>query len=114
MSETCVLFEGDLCLMSAVDLQPHRLGGWIAEPVPCPELPAATISFACVHEHIDRPRACYGCAAEIQRAAGMLCCPRCEDGPHMHACPCLVVIDWDSGEKTVVQDLRGGEGAEHG
>lgn len=104
MGETCMLFEDDPCLMSAADLKPREPGGWIPEPVPCLESPAATITFACVHEHVDQPRACYGCAAEVQRAAGMLGCPRCEDGPGSHPCLCLVIIDWDSGEKTVVQE----------
>jgi hypothetical protein len=103
-----MLFEGDPCLMSVSHLAADEAGGWIPGPRPCGEPPAATITFACVHEHVDQPRACYGCAAEIQRAAGLLACPRCEDGPEPHKCPCLVVIDWDGGEKTTVQELSDG------
>jgi hypothetical protein len=101
---TCMLFEGDPCLMSAAGLEVDETGGWIPDPHPCTEPPAATVTFACIHEHVDKPRACYGCAAEVQRVAGLLSCPRCDYGPDPHACTCLVVIDWDSGEKTIVQE----------
>jgi predicted amidophosphoribosyltransferase len=79
---------------------------WGGEPagVACGEPSFATVSLACVHEHVDRPRVCWGCAADMQQAKGMLTCPRCWNGPESHKCLCLVVIDWDSGEKTVVQE----------
>jgi hypothetical protein len=89
------------CLMPAADIRDNWPG---TAAVFCGEPPAGVITFACIHEHVNRTAACAGCAAEIQRAAGLLTCPRCEDGPEPHECLCLVVIDWDSGEKTIVQE----------
>lgn len=60
--------------------------------------------IACVHEHIDTERICSGCAVDVQMANGMLTCKRCWDSDQRHPCYMLVVIDWDSGEKTIAQE----------
>jgi hypothetical protein len=70
----------------------------------CDEPAMATIIFGCAHEHIDRPRSCAACAVDVQHCAGDMICPHCRDGTAPHVCMCLVVIDWDSGEKTIVQE----------
>jgi hypothetical protein len=87
------------------DLEWHA-AYWGGKPtgIACGEPSFATVSLACIHEHVDRPRACWGCASDVQQARGTLTCPRCWDGLESHKCLCLVVIDWDSGEKTIVQD----------
>ena len=86
------------------DLEWNGYWGDTPSGIACGESSFATVSLACVHEHVDRPRACSGCAADVQQATGELTCPRCWNGPQRHACMCLVVIDWDSGEKTIVQE----------
>jgi hypothetical protein len=85
-------------------------GYWGEKPagIACGEPSAATVSFACIHEHLDRVRICAGCAVNIQHAAEHLTCPHCWNGPEQHDCYCLVVIDWDSGEKTIVQEASRG------
>ena len=82
------------------------LGYWGEQPsgTPCGEPSFATVSLGCVHEHLDSVRICWGCAADVQQAKGMLTCPHCWNGPERHACYMLVVIDWDSGEKTIAQE----------
>ena len=88
------------CLMSASDIRDN----WPGTPmVFCGEPPAGTITFACIHEHVNQAAACAACAAEIQRAAPDLICPRCEDGPEPHECRCDVRITWDDGTVTIVQ-----------
>lgn len=58
-------------------------------------LPAvAVFTSICVHEHLDRALACATCAAELQRADGLLICPRCEDGPEPHECKVIMKIRW--------------------
>ena len=89
------------CTMSATD---PRDNGPDPPLFPCGERSVAVITFACVHEHVNLVSACAGCCAEVQQCTGILICPRCEDGPGPHECLCLVVIDWDSGEKTIVQE----------
>lgn len=79
-----------------------------ATGIACGEPSSATVSFACIHEHLNRVRICYGCAADVQRADGLLGCPRCWESPVPHDCATLVVIDWDSGEKTIVQEASRG------
>ena len=59
----------------------------------------ATITFGCAHEHIDRPRSCAACAVDVQHCAGDMICPHCREAAEPHACMCLVVVDWDSGER---------------
>ena len=93
-----------------LDLQWHGYWGAKLTGIACGEPSSATISFACVHEHVDTGRICDGCAVDMQQAAGAgtLTCPRCWDAPKSaHTCYCLVVIDWDSGEKTIVQEVPG-------
>lgn len=93
-------------LTAPCNLDVQWLGYWGNKPsgIACGESSGATVSLACVHEHVDQVRICRGCAADIQQAAGMLTCPRCWDSVQGHACYCLVVIGWDSGEKTTVQE----------
>jgi hypothetical protein len=88
------------CMLSAADIRDNWPGTSV---VFCGEPPIGTITFACIHEHVNQVSACATCAVEIQRCAPDIVCPRCEDGPEPHECLCLVVIDWDSGEKTIVQ-----------
>ena len=91
---------------AACHLDTQWLGFWGEEPTgtACGEPSFATLSLACVHEHIDTERICWGCAADVQQAKGMLTCKRCWDSDQRHACYVLAVIDWDSGEKTIVQE----------
>ncbi len=70
----------------------------------CDEPAMATITFACIHEHVDQPRSCASCAVDVQHCAGDMICPHCRDATVPHVCMCFVVIDWDSGEKTIVQE----------
>ena len=49
-------------------------------------------------------RVCPACASDMQKATGELTCLRCWNGEDRHVCYMLVVIDWDSGEKTTVQE----------
>jgi hypothetical protein len=100
MQERQVGVMADTCLMSATDPRCNQPG----DPfVPCEEPAIATITFGCGHEHVDRTLACAGCAAEIQQLAGVLACPRCEDGPQPHECKAAAVIEWFSGEVTHVR-----------
>jgi hypothetical protein len=62
--------------------------------VRCGEPAIAVITFACVHEHVDRALACVACVAEAQRADGLLICPCCEDGPEPHECKVAMEIRW--------------------
>jgi hypothetical protein len=67
----------------------------------------ALASFACVHGHFDTPNVCTGCASDLQRSAGDLTCPRCEDDPEPHECLMTVWIAWfDGSPVTVVQEAR--------
>lgn len=88
------------------NLDEQWLGFWGEPPsgIPCGEPSSATVSLACVHEHLDNERICPGCAVDMQHAAGMITCKRCWDSDQSHTCFCLVVIDWDSGEKTIAQE----------
>jgi hypothetical protein len=98
----------DTAVAVSCTLDVQWIGFWGEQPsgVACGEPSFATMSLACPHEHLDKARICPGCAVDAQRAAGMLTCPHCWDGPERHACLMLVVIDWDSGEKTIVQEAR--------
>lgn len=74
-------------------------------PPACGEPAMALITFACVHEHVDRVLACAACACEIQRASGLLVCEHCEDlcdgsDPGPHECLVRFRIEWSSGEVT--------------
>jgi hypothetical protein len=71
--------------------------------VACGEPSIGTAVSACLHEHVDRTPLCAGCAVDIQQAAGTLMCPHCWMGGERHDCYLLIVIEWDSGEKTIVQ-----------
>jgi hypothetical protein len=91
-------------------LDSEWLGNWGEQPsgTACGESSFATVSLACVHEHLDTMRICWGCAATVQQAKGIMTCPRCwTASPRRHACYMLVVIDWDSGEKTIAQTMDG-------
>lgn len=81
------------------------LGYWGDKPsgIACGGPSSATVSLGCIHEHLDSVRICPACAVDMQDAAGGITCPRCWRW-HGHDCYCLVVIDWDSGEKTTVQE----------
>jgi len=74
-------------------------------PYPCDEEAACTITFACIHEHIDRPRACSGCVVDVQRCAPDLLCTPCQGCEQPHDCPVEVLLEWDSGDKTIVQEI---------
>lgn len=82
------------------------LGYWGGKPsgIACGEPSSATVSLGCIHEHLDSVRICPACAVDMQHAAGCLTCLRCWNGPERHDCYCLVVIGWDGGEKTTVQE----------
>jgi hypothetical protein len=71
--------------------------------VTCGAPSVGVLVMACVHEHVETPGICAACAAEIQRAGPGWLCSLCDDGPQAHPCEPFVVIEWDSGEKTVVQ-----------
>jgi hypothetical protein len=85
----CTLSEGD-----------WHTNGPGKTPMACGEPTVALASFACVHEHVARAAACMTCAAELQRAAGLLVCPQCEDGPEPHECLEKVRVEWFTGEVT--------------
>jgi hypothetical protein len=90
-------------------LDTQWLGYWGEHPsgVACGDPSSATVRLACVHEHLDEARICSGCAADMQQAEGMITCKSCWDSTgDKHTCYMLVVIDWDSGEKTAVQGVR--------
>lgn len=75
----------------------------------CGEPSTAVLSTACRHEHVDTGiRICWPCAADVQQAAGLLACVHCREGRRPHICYLLVVIEWDSGEKTIVQEADRG------
>lgn len=103
MAETAT--EADPCFLDI-----EWFGYWGAKPtgIACAEPSVGKISFACVHEHLDQGPICAGCAADAQQAAGQFTCPRCWDATRGHVCRMLVVIDWDSGEKTIVQEVARG------
>jgi hypothetical protein len=91
-------------------LDEQWLGYWGELPtgVACGEPSTATVTLACVDQHVDAVRICRDCAVDVQQAAGTLTCKRCWDGDPKHACYMRVVIDWDSGEKTIVQEKHRG------
>lgn len=73
--------------------------------VTCDEPSVATVTAACVHEHVAVDRCCAAHAVVIQREAPDIICGGCRDaGEAAHECVPRVVIDWDSGEKTIVQE----------
>ena len=96
---------------------------WIDEPGtqlhggPCGEQTVCAVRFGCVHEHVQEFRACPGCAADVQHAAGTgtLTCGRCWGfGAEPHQCFPFTVIDWDEGyrepqPRTVVQQASTGD-----
>jgi hypothetical protein len=92
----------DTCTLTATD---PRSNGPDTPLIPCDEPTVCVITFACLHEHFHPQPACAGCAVEIQMCAGILICPRCEDGPEPHECPCDVRITWQDGSTTVVQEI---------
>jgi hypothetical protein len=97
----------DTALAGPCVLDVQWLGYWGEQPtgIACGEPSFATVSLACPHEHADTARICPGCAVDVQKAHGMLTCKRCWDAPgRRHKCMMLVVIDWDSGEKTIAQE----------
>jgi hypothetical protein len=61
---------------------------------PCFEPAIAVVTLACVHEHIDSPLACAGCAAEIQRVEEFLICRACETCAEPHECAQTLRIRW--------------------
>jgi hypothetical protein len=68
--------------------------------VACGEPVIAEVTFACIHEHVDRALACAACACELQRTAEFLICSRCEDGASPHQCPQTMQIRWLAEEGT--------------
>ena len=89
------------------NLDTQWLGFYDDQPsgVACGEPSFATVRLACIHEHVDEVRICSGCAVDMQHATGIITCKRCWSSLlRTHACLMLVVIDWDSGEKTIVQE----------
>jgi hypothetical protein len=77
--------------------------------IPCGEPSFATATFACLHEHVYKVRICPACAVDLQAVTGVICCPGCFSTlEHSHDCRCLVVVDWDNGEKTTVQEVPRG------
>ena len=97
-------------LTAPCGLDEQWLGFWGEQPtgIACGEPSNAIVKFACVHEHVDCARICWDCALDIQQARGLMTCKPCWDsGDQRHACQTLVVIEWDSGEKTIVQEARG-------
>jgi hypothetical protein len=97
-------------LTAACSLDLEWNGYWGDQPsgIACGEPSDATVTLACIHEHIDEARICWGCASDMQKAAGTITCKSCWNGPERHACHMLVVIGWDSGEKTTVQEAPRG------
>lgn len=94
------------CVM---DLDWHaRWEGAKPSGIACGEPSAADYTAACVHEHLDTVRICAACAVDVQYASGTLTCPHCWLGSVPHACLNLAVIEWDSGERTVVQEADRG------
>jgi hypothetical protein len=72
-------------------------GGWYplgAEDMVCGEPSIAVLTVACVHEHVISPRACAGCAAEVQRVDDCIICLACYEGPEPHECPLTLTIRW--------------------
>jgi hypothetical protein len=65
------------------NLDEQWLGFWGIPPtgVACGEPSNATVTLACVHEHVDAERICAGCAADMQQAAGEMTCKRCWEAP---------------------------------
>lgn len=88
----------------AFDIEWNGYYGDRSTGITCGDPSAATVTVACVHEHIDKPRACTGYALDVACAAGEITCPHCWNGPDRHDCYGLVVIEWDSGERTTVQE----------
>jgi hypothetical protein len=84
------------CTMSDTD---PRSNGPDVPVFPCGEPTIAVITFACVHEHVNKASACAGCCAEVQQCTGILTCPRCEDDAG-HECLLAYGIRWVSGEVT--------------
>lgn len=77
--------------------------------VTCDEPSVATVTSACVHEHVSTEQCCADHAVVIQREASDIICGGCRDaGKDAHECIPLIVIDWDSGEKTIVQEAGRG------
>lgn len=74
--------------------------------VACGEAAAATVTFACLHEHITQSDVCFACACDIQQYAIGMACPECYDADG-HTCWSAVTITWDDGTITAVQDTAG-------
>jgi hypothetical protein len=87
---------GGLCSMAAVRL----MDDWARGIPVCGGQPAAaTITLACIHEHIDENRICAACATWILCDSAILGCAKCPS----ECCPCDVRIAWDGGPVKVVQ-----------
>jgi hypothetical protein len=85
----------DVPVSATCQLADHGWGTPVPDPLRvCGEPAIAVITFGCIHEHVESPAACAGCAAELQRAADILVCPACEDGPEPHECPVVIEIRW--------------------
>lgn len=104
----------DADLAASCNLDQNWLGWYGGKPagIACGEPSAATLTLGCLHEHVDTIRICYGCSADVQQAARKITCKQCwgdrfEDPGA--ACWPRAVIDWDSGEQTVVQAADQGE-----
>lgn len=82
----------DLCTIWLDEDDVPLLGARCGEPAAC------AIRSGCVHEHVTERRACLPCAADEQKAAGLIWCGRCAmTGPEPHDCLPMVVIEWDEG-----------------
>ena len=90
------------CILSATDFETNGPG---TVEIACGEPSLAVATFACVHEHIDVVYACAGCSIDLQRASGLIVCPRCEDAEQSHECFPSVHITWhDASGVTKVQE----------
>jgi hypothetical protein len=72
----------------------------------CGEPSVGVVVAACMHEHVNRRPVCAACAVELQRGWGPFnpyTCQHCFESPQSHDCFPLVMIEWDSGERTIVQ-----------
>jgi hypothetical protein len=87
-------------------LDTQWLGYWGEHPsgIACGDPSEALVTLACIHEHVDQARICSGCAVDMQQAKGFITCKQCWDGAERHSCYMAVVITWNSGEKTIVQE----------
>jgi hypothetical protein len=110
VTEHTTAFRWPVCGLAAPEEltgHPDRLlaNGPGVPVTPCGENALGFASFACIHEHVTVVDICGTCACELQRAAGLLVCDHCEDGPAPHECRPRVEITWFDGTAvTTVQE----------